>query len=269
MDRCRPTYAIELLERIKHFFDIEGIAFVLAIDKTQLGHSIRSVYGAGMDINGYLRRFIDLEYRFPPLKTEKFMALLASQFKIGEILQKTQQSDTVRSLPTGINTFQGLAESFRLSLRAQEQCFARLAVILMTAERGTVHLPLVTGLLCLQAADSTLYNRFVGQEQTVEDVLSFVSKTPRGREFLEESEGILFEVFLLKSRRDHDPSAGKLLDTYKVATSASDPNTPKVMRAHSVLQRVLSEEMNYDMVKKAAEAIDFSSRFSPPAPPTN
>lgn len=33
LDRCRPTYAIELLERIKHLFDIESIIFVLSLDK--------------------------------------------------------------------------------------------------------------------------------------------------------------------------------------------------------------------------------------------
>jgi len=32
LDRCRPPYAIELLERIKHFFGIEEIVFVLAVE---------------------------------------------------------------------------------------------------------------------------------------------------------------------------------------------------------------------------------------------
>ena len=36
LDRCRPLYAIELLERIKHIFGIDGLIFVLSIDKEQL-----------------------------------------------------------------------------------------------------------------------------------------------------------------------------------------------------------------------------------------
>ena len=32
LDRCRPTYAIELLERIKHLLDIDGLVFILAMD---------------------------------------------------------------------------------------------------------------------------------------------------------------------------------------------------------------------------------------------
>jgi len=45
LDRCRPTYAIELLENIKHLFDIEGLYFIIATDSTQLSYSINAVYG--------------------------------------------------------------------------------------------------------------------------------------------------------------------------------------------------------------------------------
>lgn len=34
LDRCRPDYAVELLEKVKHFFSIEGVVFILSIDKT-------------------------------------------------------------------------------------------------------------------------------------------------------------------------------------------------------------------------------------------
>ncbi len=33
LDRCRPNYAVELLEKVKHFFSVKGIVFVLSIDK--------------------------------------------------------------------------------------------------------------------------------------------------------------------------------------------------------------------------------------------
>lgn len=65
LDRCRPTYAIELLETIKHLFNIKNCIFVIAWDKSQLSHSIKTVYGNDMDSEGYLRRFIDLDYQLP------------------------------------------------------------------------------------------------------------------------------------------------------------------------------------------------------------
>lgn len=45
LDRCRPTFAIEVLERIKHLFAIKNVVFVFGVDKEQLQRLIRSVYG--------------------------------------------------------------------------------------------------------------------------------------------------------------------------------------------------------------------------------
>lgn len=57
VDRCRPTYAIELLERVKHIFEAAGVIFIIATDTEQLSHSVKSVYGEGFDGRKYLQRF--------------------------------------------------------------------------------------------------------------------------------------------------------------------------------------------------------------------
>lgn len=77
LDRCKPTYSIALLERVKHLFNIDGIKFVFGIDKKQLSYAVSSLYGNGMDSEGYLRRFFDIEYSLPKpdykvLLNEKF-----------------------------------------------------------------------------------------------------------------------------------------------------------------------------------------------------
>ena len=38
LDRCRPTFAVELLERIKHLFEVPGVIFVLSVHRGQLAH---------------------------------------------------------------------------------------------------------------------------------------------------------------------------------------------------------------------------------------
>ncbi|MDM5127448.1 KAP family P-loop NTPase fold protein [Aeromonas salmonicida] len=57
LDRCRPSYAVEMLETIKHIFDIPSIVFVLATDTEQLQHAIKIIYGEGFDAQTYLGRF--------------------------------------------------------------------------------------------------------------------------------------------------------------------------------------------------------------------
>lgn len=78
LDRCRPTYAIEVLERIKHFFDLDNLVILFAVNKEQLVHSISHVYGQNMDASRYLNRFFDNEFslHLDNDRRNKFLSLL-------------------------------------------------------------------------------------------------------------------------------------------------------------------------------------------------
>ena len=45
LDRCRPTYALKIIEMIKHYLKMENILIVCMTDIKQLSHCIKSVYG--------------------------------------------------------------------------------------------------------------------------------------------------------------------------------------------------------------------------------
>ena len=47
LDRCKPSYALEMLERIKHYFDDDRIIFIVSVNKEQLIHTISNYYGNG------------------------------------------------------------------------------------------------------------------------------------------------------------------------------------------------------------------------------
>src|SRR5690606_20157283 len=49
LDRCRPDFAVQYLETIKHVFDIDGLSFVLAVDLLQLENSARALFGDGLN----------------------------------------------------------------------------------------------------------------------------------------------------------------------------------------------------------------------------
>jgi hypothetical protein len=62
LDRCRPDFAIRLIERIKHFFDIPKIVFILVMNKKQFITGIGHTYGyESTDSIIYLDKFIDFE----------------------------------------------------------------------------------------------------------------------------------------------------------------------------------------------------------------
>ena len=130
MDRCRPNFAIELLERIKHLFDTKNIIFVLAIDKQQLEASTSAIYGSQINAPEYLRKFIDLEYGLPTGDLGLFTETLLNRFGLGPFF-KARQSDGIE-IEKGhfIRFFTSFAELMDLSLRARERCFTRLRVVL-------------------------------------------------------------------------------------------------------------------------------------------
>ena len=73
LDRCRPTFTIEMMEVVKHVFNVEGVAFIFAVDKEQLSHSIRAVYGQDFKALTYLERFFDLTIELPVRGSESYI----------------------------------------------------------------------------------------------------------------------------------------------------------------------------------------------------
>ena len=125
LDRCRPDFAIEVLEKAKHLFNVDNIIFVLATDKTQLGHSIRAVYGQGLDVNGYLRRFIDFDYLLP-LSNRKYITHLINKFSLGKYFQT---KDT--NIPAS-EFLVDIVHKYTLSLREQEALCNIFNVVIRT-----------------------------------------------------------------------------------------------------------------------------------------
>lgn len=65
LDRCSPAYAIRLLERLKHLFDIEGVIFLLLWNRNQIKQAVEAFYGAGTNGAMYLDKFIDYPIAMP------------------------------------------------------------------------------------------------------------------------------------------------------------------------------------------------------------
>ena len=114
LDRCRPTYAIEMLERIKHYFDDERIIFVSSINKQELIHTISKYYGNGFDSSLYLNKFFDHTIQLPSL----------SEYA------KQKMNSSYNSLQQRLNqTAKALTEYFNLSLRESIMLFGKISKV--------------------------------------------------------------------------------------------------------------------------------------------
>lgn len=65
LDRCRPDYALEVLEVIKHFFSVPHLHFVLGVNLQALENSVRARYGENIDAQSYLKKFIQITLELP------------------------------------------------------------------------------------------------------------------------------------------------------------------------------------------------------------
>lgn len=72
LDRCKPSYAVQLLERIKHYLYDDRITFVFSVNLGELQHTIKHYYGNTFDACRYLDRFFDMRISLPPADKTAF-----------------------------------------------------------------------------------------------------------------------------------------------------------------------------------------------------
>lgn len=88
LDRCRPDYAIKVLERIKHLFSVPNVVFLLAIDREQLSHAVRGFYGSDrINAEEYLKRFIDVTFNLPDTLPETLTDFAYNELEINKLVE--------------------------------------------------------------------------------------------------------------------------------------------------------------------------------------
>lgn len=182
LDRCRPDYAVEVLEKIKHFFSVEGIVFVLSIDKKQLGNSIRGYYGSeNIDADEYLRRFIDIEYSLPTPAIKDFCKYLFDYFLLTDFFQNEERvlfNEFKHDEELFLRLVRILSTDKHLSLRQIEKLFAYMRITLRTfSYREYVFPDMLFLLIYLKYYEYDLYNSIKRKELKIQDFVSKIGST--------------------------------------------------------------------------------------------
>lgn len=177
LDRCRPDFAVRLLERIKHFFDIKWLYFVLGINKAQLEKYIIKVYWE-IDANTYLHKFIDIETVLPKaLKenniNEHYKNFISKSFEDYNNVWSTQLENSTKDY---IKTLLlDLARPANLTLRDIEKIINYLALFYKSQSKNTLNLAMTTlFLIFTKLIDPELYCRFKEWRVTKEEIFSLL-----------------------------------------------------------------------------------------------
>ena len=114
LDRCLPTYAIKVLERIHHIFNgLENVVAIIAMEKKQIENSLHQIYGEGMDVDQYLKKFISFSVKLDNGSARNFIAKYPSFMDMFDI----QENDEMESF---LNTI-----TLGLDIRTQEKIFEK------------------------------------------------------------------------------------------------------------------------------------------------
>lgn len=179
LDRCRPTFAIELLERIKHLFDVSDCKFIIATDTPQLSHAVRAVYGSGFGSEKYLKRFFDAEFTLDNSDINSWVKaniVFPADLKISELGFRIEQSsfytrrsgnDTIPNIDTvGAGThkldqhqivFLALAQTFKCKLRELEKIANQILAVAANNTGDEFHLFWAAYLVFLRDEAPDLY----------------------------------------------------------------------------------------------------------------
>lgn len=175
LDRCQPFYAIEVLEKMKHFFSVPGIVFTLSIDKKHLASSVKGFYGSEqINTDEYLRRFIDLEYSIPPPENEIFCRYLFDYFSFNEFFKSADRSvyDEFRNdSQTLLMMIELLFGKYKPTLRQQEKIIGRTRLIIKLFDRRQyVFAHLLFFLIFIKEINNVLYEQIKKKNLTVQEL---------------------------------------------------------------------------------------------------
>ena len=138
LDRCKPTYAVQIIEKIKHLFSVKNIVFLLVMHKSQLEEAVRNIYGQNIDAQTYLQKFINIETTLPKRVTarnENDLKLYCT--KLYDLHQINAWNDKALIL----KFIAELAEHFDLSLRQLEKSFTNITIFYAISEEAEIRIP--------------------------------------------------------------------------------------------------------------------------------
>ena len=181
LDRCRPTFAIELLERVKHIFDVPNLVFVFGINRDELCKSLQSIYGE-IDSDVYLRRFFDMEFTLPEVDSPEFCRHLIEKFELAKFFNTLSKDanfvtleSSYRELPSNLSPFWG---NLGLSLRDIDYCVRMIALVGKNLDRNHyMYSPWLLALLIpLKLINPALYRQYIQGDRLGCEVMDYIDE---------------------------------------------------------------------------------------------
>lgn len=136
LDRCRPDYAVDLIETINHFYNNEKITFLIGVNLKEFRNTLKSFYGNNFDSYKYLHKFFDVIINLKRLDTNHYTTFALqncsghNMMPIEEAFNRTTLNYTNHTLLSILE----LANNYKFSLRDINRCLLMYDLIKINIE---------------------------------------------------------------------------------------------------------------------------------------
>ncbi|WP_182407239.1 P-loop NTPase fold protein [Psychrobacter sp. GP33] len=184
LDRCRPDFAVMMLETIKHVFDVENVQIILITNAEQLKATIKHSYGSETNSHDYLYKFFKYQINLPTtikdvegISIENNVTHFRTTVEKSKVIpQEFKDNNFIYDIPTFINVS-------KLSLRNIEQIVRCIETLIIFEDEAQSQSPVVEQILMvfisfiyilnkdllIQVSDKTvnseIFFKFVGSQR--------------------------------------------------------------------------------------------------------
>jgi len=172
LDRCRPDYALSILEYIKHFFSEPIVHFVLGVNFNMLTNSVKTRYGQDIDANSYLKKFITITTNIEYSDNGKITEITDSILYFQNIYQSFDISDNVAEIAQ--NLLEELSRVRTISLRDINELCLNISLLPNDIDRyfwGYKAMDITS--LLIRAYEPKLYKNILNGTITVDMIGAF------------------------------------------------------------------------------------------------
>jgi len=176
LDRCTPLFAIKMLERVKHLFEIENVIFVFSVDKIQLSAAISKVYGSEYDSTGYLWRFFNLTYELP-FRSDDYVVYLYGYYNFKDLWNLEALNRTGLTYQSLLDPIKTIVSYGNLGYRDCELFMSRIYIFLKSYSKTGYPFPILSSfLIYLYHFRLDLFNDFFSPDADLSELSGIVRK---------------------------------------------------------------------------------------------
>ncbi|MGF1649318.1 MAG: P-loop NTPase fold protein, partial [Hyphomicrobiaceae bacterium] len=189
LDRCRPDYALEILEVVKHFFAVPMVHFVLGVNLASLENSVKARYGPEADATAYLQKFISLTFTLPDEVVNR-----ASPVQVPAVLayakSAAQNMGFKRDYSIYFEKFvypqlKGVIRRNRVSIRDVGKILGAVAILPSSATATTVGdgrryiSSISSSMLIARVVRKDVFSKMLASSLTNDELRTYLDATPR------------------------------------------------------------------------------------------